>query len=126
MNMTKKIDAICISCTNEDDVLTVAVGDDYNDPKNYFIIGRFDEDDLTVDECIGFQSDSTEYEIADAIEKVELDDENLIVYLNDNAALKAGAKQYLVVLKNAKEINNLKHFLKKIFEDSSIDIIIKN
>ena len=72
MKSIKKFSAIRINCTDEDDVLTIGVGDDENDPDNFFFISRFDEDDIPVDEYIGFLSATTDYEIADAIESATL------------------------------------------------------
>ena len=82
MNSINKFRAIIINCTDEDDVLTVGIGDDENDPDNFIIIGRFDEDDLPVDECIGFQSDTTDYEISDAVTSVTLTPGELKIVLN--------------------------------------------
>lgn len=88
MRNVKNFAATCINCTEEDDVLTIGVGDDDYDPKNFIIIGRFDEDELPVNECIGFQSESTEYELTDSIRSVQLTDDKLVIVLNDDAAKK--------------------------------------
>ncbi|WP_449506757.1 hypothetical protein [Enterobacter hormaechei] len=67
MSNVKNLIAACINCYEENDVFTIGIGDDRHDPKNFIIIGRFDEDELPVNECIGFQSESTEYELTDSI-----------------------------------------------------------
>ncbi|EOI3548988.1 hypothetical protein ACMSZT_003842 [Cronobacter dublinensis] len=124
MSSTKKIDAICVNCSDEDDVLTLAVGDDNSDPKNFFIIGRFDEDNLSVDECIGFQNESTQYEIPSAIEYVELNDKELVITVNDMASNEAGAKSFHAIFNAAIDKAKIKQFLHAIFKDSSTKLNI--
>lgn len=55
MSNVKSLIAACINCYKENDVLIIGIGDDDYAPKNFIIIGRFDEDELPVNECIGFQ-----------------------------------------------------------------------
>lgn len=117
--------AVCISCSDEDDVLTIGVGDDNHDPKSYFIIGRFDEDGLSVDECIGFQSDSTEYELAGAIEAILLNSNSLIVTLNERAANKTGFKHYKADIQEKSDTTQLKIFIQDIFSDSTVSIKVE-
>jgi len=124
MISTNKIDAICVNCSDEDDVLTLAVGDDNGDPKNFFIIGRFDEDNLSVDECIGFQNESTQYEIPSAIEYVELNDKALVVTVNDMASNEAGAKSFHAIFKTTIDKTKINQFLHAIFKDSSTKLNI--
>ncbi|WP_205955473.1 hypothetical protein [Pantoea stewartii] len=124
MISTKKIDAICVNCSDEDDVLTLAVGDDNSDPKKFFIIGRFDEDNLSVDECIGFQNESTQYEIPSAIEYVELNDKALVVTINDMASNEAGAKSFHAIFKTTIDKTKINQFLHAIFKDSSTKLNI--
>lgn len=88
MSIIKNLVATCINCAEENDVLTIGIGDDSHDPKKFIIIGRFDEDELSVNECIGFQSESTEYELTDSIRSVQLTDDKLVIVLNDDAAKK--------------------------------------
>lgn len=125
MNSTKKIDAVCVNCSDEDDVLTLAVGDDKSDPKNFLIIGRFDEDDLSVDECIGFQNESTQYEIPSAIEYVELNDKELVITVNDMASDKAGAKSFHAIFNTTIDKAKIKQYLHDIFKDSSTKLTIR-
>lgn len=59
-----------IECYEENDVLIVALGDGGADPVNYVIITRLDdEDNSSVDSCIGLQASGASYEVAGAIEK---------------------------------------------------------
>jgi hypothetical protein len=90
----KAFNAVCANVANEDEVLTLGVGDDAHDPQHFFIIGRFDEDELAIDECIGFQSDDTAYELAAAIEAVTLSVDTLTIRLNEAAAQQAGYREY--------------------------------
>ncbi len=125
MNSTKKIEAVCVNCIDEDDVLTLAVGDDKSDPKNFLIIGRFDEDSLSVDECIGFQNESTKYEIASAIEYVELNDVELVITVNDKASSEAGAKNFHAIFKHPIDKFKVSQYLRDTFKNSSTRVIIK-
>ena len=118
----KELKASCINCYEEDDVLTIGVGDDANDPKNFIIIGRFDEDELPVNECIGFQSDATEYEIADAIQSVQLDTDKLVIVLNDAAANKVGVREYHAVISKIKDAALLTQYLQKVFDGSDVNL----
>ncbi len=115
-----KFNAKCVSCTDEDDVLTIGIADDKNEPKKFFIIGRFDEDDLPVDECIGFQTDSTDYELPASIESVTLDEEHFTIHIKDDMADKAGAKIFKAILPSNYDRDELVDFLAWVFEDSQV------
>lgn len=122
MRNVKNFAATCINCTEEDDVLTIGVGDDDYDPKNFIIIGRFDEDELPVNECIGFQSESTEYELTDSIHSVQLTDDKLVIVLNDDAAKKIGISEYHVVIPAAKDSKSLAKYLREMFDGSDVPL----
>lgn len=122
MRNVKKFAATCINCTEEDDVLTIGVGDDGYDPKNFIIIGRFDEDELPINECIGFQSESTEYELTDSICSVQLKDDKLVIVLNDDAAKKIGISEYHVDITAAKDSNSLVKYLREMFDGSDVPL----
>lgn len=118
----REFNAVCVNCYEEDDVLTIGIGDDAHEPKNFIIIGRFDEDELPVNECIGFQSDTTEYEIANAIQSVQLGIDELVIVLNDDAANKTNVKEYHMVISTAKDIELLKKYLQDVFEGSEVTL----
>ena len=122
MRNVKNFAATCINCTEVDDVLTIGVGDDDYDPKNFIIIGRFDEDELPVNECIGFQSESTEYELTDSIRSVQLTDDKLVIVLNDDAAKKMGISEYHVVIPAAKDSKSLAKYLREMFDGSDVPL----
>ena len=62
--------ASSIECYEEDDVLIVAIGDGSADPANYVIMTRLeDEDNSSVDDCIGLQTSEASHEVAGAIKK---------------------------------------------------------
>lgn len=125
MNFTKKINAVCIECIDEDDVLTLAVGDDKHNPKNFVIISKFEEENLSADECIGFQSESTPCEIPSAIENIECSGSELVIVLTDEAAKITGFKNIQALLNSATDLNILKKYLHAIFDNSRIQIIFK-
>lgn len=126
MSKTAHFKAECISCTDENDVLTIGVADDKYEPKKFFIIGRFDEDDLSVDECIGFQTESTEYELPASIESVTLSDEHFTVCIKDEMTDKAGAKIFKAILSTDLDREELEEFLEWMFEDSKVVIKVSS
>lgn len=122
MSNVNGFSAMCINYYKEDDVLTIGIGDDTHDPKNFIIIGRFDEDEVPVNECIGFQSESTKYELTDAICSVQLIEDKLVIVLNDDAAKKIGIREYHVVIPAAKYSKTLGKYLREVFDDSDVPL----
>lgn len=120
MNKIIEFTAACVNCYKEDDVLIIGAGDDEHEPKNFVIIGRFDEDELSVNECIGFQSEATECEIADAIQSVQLRTNELEIVLNDSAANNLGVKEYHAAISTVKDAELLKQYLREIFDGSDV------
>ncbi len=122
MSNVKNLIAAYINCFEENDVLTIGIGDDTHEPKNFIIIGRFDEDELPINDCIGFQSESTEYELTDSIRSVQLTDGKLVIVLNDDAAKKIGISEYRVVIPAAKDFKSLEKYLREIFDGSDVPL----
>ncbi|BFT80265.1 hypothetical protein [Enterobacter pseudoroggenkampii] len=122
MSNVKNLIAAYINCFEENDVLTIGIGDDTHDPKNFIIIGRFDEDELPINDCIGFQSESTEYELTDSICSVQLTDGKLVIVLNDDAAKKIGISEYRVVIPAAKDFKSLEKYLREMFDGSDVPL----
>jgi hypothetical protein len=122
MSNVKNFIAACINCYEENDVFTIGIGDDNHDPKNFIIIGRFDEDELPVNECIGFQSESTEYELTDSIRSVQLTEDKLVIVLNENAVKMIGIREYHVVIPAAKGSKSLGKCLREVFEGSDVPL----
>lgn len=120
MNKIKEFTAVCVNCYEEDDVLTIGVGDDAHDPRNFIIIGRFDEDELPVNECIGFQSEATEYEIANAIQSIQIRNNELMIVLNDDAANKADVREYHADISKVKDTDLLTQYLREVFDGSDV------
>ncbi|WP_370884033.1 hypothetical protein [Enterobacter cloacae complex sp. 2015409] len=122
MSNVKNLIAAYINCFEENDVLTIGIGDDTHEPKNFIIIGRFDEDELPINDCIGFQSESTEYELTDSIRSVQLTDGKLVIVLNDDAAKKIGISEYRVVIPAAKDFKSLEKYLREMFDGSDVPL----
>ncbi|HED5645203.1 hypothetical protein KWH86_15890 [Enterobacter cloacae] len=118
----KDFTATYIHGSEDDDVFTLGIADDTHDPKKFIIIGRFDEDEVPVNECIGFQSESTEYELTNAICSVQLTEDKLVIVLNDDAAKKIGIREYHVVIPVAKDSKSLGKYLKEVFDGSDIPL----
>jgi hypothetical protein len=69
----KKFLASAIKCYEEDEVFTVALGDDVEDPNRFLIITRLDdEDNASIDDGIGLLTDQAKYENSGVITKVFL------------------------------------------------------
>lgn len=122
MSIIRSLVATCINCAEENDVLTIGIGDDSHDPKNFIIIGRFDEDELPVNECIGFQSESTEYELTDSIRSVQLTEDKLVIVLNEDAVKMIGIREYHVIIPAAKDSKSLGKRLREVFEGSDVPL----
>lgn len=121
----KTFNAVCANVADEDEVLTLGVGDDAHDPDHFFIIGRFDEDDLAIDECIGFQSDDTAYELAAAIEAVTLSVDTLTIRLNEAAAQQAGYREYCAKISAVQNSGELQAALLTLFSGSKVRLQLK-
>lgn len=124
MHTSKILPRAYASCLDEDDVLTVAVGDDPYAPESYFIIARLDEDDRCVDQCIGFQNEVTEYELAAAIQAVQLDSGSLSITLNEEASRRAGARRFRAELAPSTELPQLRAHLQAIFSGSMVTLTL--
>ncbi|KLQ38395.1 hypothetical protein ABR32_23245 [Enterobacter cloacae subsp. dissolvens] len=122
MSNVKNFIAACINCYEENDVFTIGIGDDSHDPKNFIIIGRFDEDELPINECIEFQSESTEYELTDSIRSVHRTEDKLVIVLNEDAAKKIGISEYHVAIPAAKDSKSLAKYLREMFDGSDVPL----
>ncbi|HID3221815.1 TPA: hypothetical protein ACXGFD_002891 [Enterobacter cloacae] len=122
MSNVKSLIAACINCYEENDVLIIGIGDDTHDPKNFIIIGRFDEDELPVNECIGFHSESTEYELTDSIRSVQLTEDKLVIVLNEDAVKMIDIREYQVVIPAAKDSKSLGKYLMEVFDGSDVPL----
>lgn len=122
MSNVKILIAACINCYEENDVLIIGIGDDTHDPKNFIIIGRFDEDELPVNECIGFHSESTEYELTDSIRSVQLTEDKLVIVLNEDAVKMIDIREYQVVIPAAKDSKSLGKYLMEVFDGSDVPL----
>lgn len=126
----KKFFASTIKCYEEDDVLVVALSDGPVDPANFMIITRLDdEDNHTLDEGIGFQTDQAEYEMSDAIEKVILRSDSLEVVVKSELADFFGGSSILAEIPrgnndSSEQILMLKNALQNIFSGTKTELVI--
>jgi len=119
-----------VECYEEDAVLTVALGDDAFDPQNFIIISRLDdEDNETVDQCIGLQTGKSQYEAADAIKSVVLNQDYLEVLVKPEFVDHFGEAKIVGefplgdgVTKD--EISKLRTYLSKIFTGSQVVLLL--
>ncbi|RMS65585.1 hypothetical protein [Pseudomonas syringae] len=128
--MMKKFFASTIKCYEEDEVLVIALGDDQVAPSNFMIITRLDdEDNATVNDGIGFQTDQAEYEMHDAIEKVILRPDSLEVVVKSEFAGFFGGLSILAEIPQESHDSSgkvciLKDALQNIFSGAQVELIV--
>lgn len=121
-------DASNIECSEEDGVLIIAVGDGAVDPKNYMIISRLDDDEnATIDDGIGFQTASADYEASNSISRVVLADNCLRVEIKPQFATHFGASIVLAKFNDealrAGKLCSLREALEVLFEGSAVELV---
>jgi hypothetical protein len=126
----KKFLASAIKCYEEDEVFTVALGDDAEDPNNFLIITRLDdEDNASVDDGIGLLTDQAKYEKSGVITKVFLGLNRLEVVVKPEFTEFFGGSSIVAEFlpnDNGLSINylSLKKALHNIFSGSKVDFIV--
>lgn len=124
-----KFEALVLVCYEEDDALTVALGDNEQSPVNYLIITRLDdEDNDSIDEGIGLQTSQSAYEASAAIEKVILHSDRLDVVITPASHEHFGCSKlegvFSETVRNAPEkIALLRKYLEAIFNGSKTTLI---
>lgn len=122
--------ASSIECYEENDVLIVAIGDGGADPLNYVIITRLDEeDDSSIDDCIGLQTSETGYEVAGAIKKIVLNDSGVRVEVKPQFIKHFGGSTILVrfaggFLESEGKVSSLRNALKELFNGSAVELVV--
>ena len=85
--------AYTIKSYEEDGVMTIGLGDHPENPPNFIIITRLDdEDNATVDDGIGLLTDEAKYERYNAIEKISYHCDGLEVVVRPEYAEFFGAR----------------------------------
>ncbi|EXL29101.1 hypothetical protein ACQJ22_11405 [Pseudomonas fragariae (ex Marin et al. 2024)] len=119
-----------IKCYEEDNVLVIALSDHSVAPSNFIIITRLDdEDNATVNDGIGFQTDQAEYERSDAIEKVILHSNSLEVVVKPEFASFFGGSSILAEIPleshdSSEQVRTLKDALLSIFNGTQIELVV--
>lgn len=126
----KKFLASAIKCYEEDEVFTVALGDDVEDPNRFLIITRLDdEDNASIDDGIGLLTDQAKYEKSGVITKVFLGLNKLeVVVKPEFAEFFGGSNIVAEFLSDDNELSInfliLKKALQNIFSGSKVDFIL--
>lgn len=82
---------------HEDGVFTIGLGDHPENPSNFIIITRLDDDDnATVDDGIGLLADEAKYERSNAIEKITCHATRLEVIVKPEFAEFFGSRVHVV------------------------------
>lgn len=124
-----KFEALVLVCYEEDDALTVALGDNEQSPVNYLIMTRLDdEDNDSIDEGIGLQTSQSAYEASAAIEKVILHSDRLDVVITPDSHEHFGCSKlegvFSETVRNTPEkIALLRKYLEVIFNGSKTTLI---
>ena len=119
-----------IECYEEDEVLTIALGDDAFDPENYLLIARLDdEDNAQVGEGIGFQTAQSEYEVANAIEAVFLHENGLEVIVKQAFVTHYGGRRFFAEIPCEDEhlqskLPLLRQYLSALFDGSNVSLVM--
>lgn len=126
----KKFVASTIKCYEEDGVLIAALGDDPENPANFMIITRLDdEDNATVNDGIGFQTHEAEYEIPDAIAKVSLRSDSIEVLVKPEFVDFFGDSSFVAEIPqvsndSSTQFSALKDALQTIFNGAEVELVI--
>lgn len=126
----KKFAAAAIKCYEEDEVLTVALGDDFKNPSNFLVITRLDdEDNASVDDGIGLLTEYANYEMSGAISEVVLGLNSLEVVVKPEFTDFFGSLSIVAEFlprSNELSINylDLKQWLHDIFEGSNVNFVV--
>lgn len=126
----KKFVASTIKCYEENGVLIVALGDDPENPANFIIITRLDdEDNATVNDGIGFQTHEAEYEMPDAIAKFSLHSDSLEVTVKPEFIDFFGSSSFVAEIPqgsndSSTQFSALKDALQTIFSGAQVELVI--
>ncbi|MCD5975703.1 hypothetical protein [Pseudomonas quasicaspiana] len=126
----KKFVASTIKCYEEDGVLIVALGDDPENPANFMMITRLDdEDNATVNDGIGFQTHEADYEMPDAIAKVSLRSDSLEVLVKPEFIDFFGSSSFVAEIppdsnNSLTQFSALKDALQTIFSYAQVELVI--
>ena len=124
-----KFNVSALECYEENDVLTVALGDDTKSPENYLIITRLDDDDNdSIDEGIGLQTSQSAYEQSAAIEKVILQSGSLEVVITPDSYQHFGCSSLVgefsdTLRNNSEKLALLRKYLEAIFNGTQATLI---
>lgn len=126
----KRFLASTIKCYEEDSVLVIALSDTPQGLANFMMMTRLDDDDnATVDEGVGFQTDQSEYEMPAAIEKVILRPESLEVVVKPEFSGFFGGSRVLAEIPqgradSAEQVGVLKDALQHMFRETQVELVI--
>ncbi|HDS1744170.1 MULTISPECIES: hypothetical protein [Pseudomonas] len=122
--------ASTIECYEEDGVVTIALGDDPIDPNGYIVITRLDdEDNIYIDEGIGFQTAQSSHEVANSIDEVILHSDGLEVVVKQEFIGHCGAGRFFgrfpdEINSSKEKVALLRSYLKDIFDGSHVRLIM--
>lgn len=72
-----------ISCSQDDDVLSIGLADDEFDPIDFVILSRFAEPDRSADQQIGLLVNETDLEFQHAITAIRLFGSQMVIHFTD-------------------------------------------
>ncbi|NHZ38518.1 hypothetical protein [Massilia rubra] len=90
-----------VSCYIENEVITIAIGNDEIDPSEYIIITRLDEydnPDEISDVATGFQTSLSEYESAAAVAEIKLHGNEMKILIKPKKITEVGAEHIKITL----------------------------
>lgn len=127
MESVVRFSANFINCYTEDDVPVIGIGDDPNEPEHYIIISQFIDIDESIDESIGFQGHFFDAEVSNAISKLELNKNQLLINIKSDKVEKIKAHKIHIKIDVSKEkFQLLIEYIQNIFSQSTVVIEITN
>lgn len=116
--------ASVVRCYVEDDVAVIGLSDDNVTPGNYVILTRMLEDESEQD-GVGIQTSRSTHEFSNAITRIELRQQELSIFVNQECAAGVGGAVISVNLSTA-ELDHavLVKFLHQLLDGSPVSLMI--
>ncbi|EBP4342231.1 hypothetical protein UK30_10280 [Salmonella enterica] len=108
------------NCYTEYNVPIIGIGDDPEEPEHYIIISQFIDKDESIDETIGLQGHFFDGEVSNAIKKIELKREQILIDIKEDKIKKTGTSRVDINLHITKEqFALLISYIQDIFSQSN-------
>lgn len=124
MNEVIKFDAAIVNFYTENGVKIIGVADDNDDPKNFIIISRLDEDDVSPEESVGLQTSFLDQEYTEAISKIVVTNRRIDVFISKNINETNVTKVEIMYDSSKINTDEFVKYINDIFNDVNVDVQI--